>query len=273
MGEFVTGRVNSRRRAPQSAFAAALVVGVLGAAAGCTSASEGAVPTTTALIITVSPSVIAPSGLPSSATVEVSSAAVTPSSESALAASTSVPSSTSESAGPAASGEAPSAESVELNTPTPIATSEVVLRDTPSPEEAANRAAIEAQWVKFWEVAAGLSEQPEDQWDALISEVSIDPMRSSVLESASRRKLANRSNYGSIGHFIFWQFPVDGADVATIADCQDHSKAGMIDNTTGERSDPGGARVNVRGILARGQDGVWRVREYFELADSPCPNL
>lgn len=155
----------------------------------------------------------------------------------------------------------------------PVATSDVVLKDPPSPQEAADRAAVEAQWLKFWDVAFGLSEQPEDQWDALISSVSIDPMRASVMESAARRKANNRTNYGIVGHAIFWQFPIEGAGVATVADCQDHSQVGILNNATGEKSVTGAARVNVRGVLVKGSDGTWRVREYTELVGIPCPGL
>lgn len=169
--------------------------------------------------------------------------------------------------------EAADTPTSSLSGPTPVASSDVVVSDAPARQEGVDRAAVTDQWMRFWTVAFGLSEKPEAQWGALISSVSVDPMRASVLESAARRKGANRSNYGTIKHSVSLQTPIDGSGTATVTDCQDHSQAGIVDNFTGERSAPGGSRVNVRGVLTLGSDDIWRVREYTELVGVPCPDL
>lgn len=212
---------------------AALAAVVLVLTVGCTAGSADA-PTSTAIVsVTVSPSVIDPSSLRPS------------SSEPSPSASPSVPSSAAES-----SASPPSSEI--------------------SPQEAADRAAIEAQWVKFWRTYAEMIRTPDDQRDALLSEVVTSPLKEKMVDESRSANVDGQDNYGYVVHRIYWDIPVGGNSVATIADCQDQTGTGIVDVQTGEKISAGEPRVNIRGQMVKGDDGVWRVQALFVAGKTKC---
>ena len=54
--------------------------------------------------------------------------------------------------------------------------------DGVSPQESADRAAIEAQWNKMWQVYAALPHTPESDSQALAAQVAVDPALSNLLD-------------------------------------------------------------------------------------------
>lgn len=210
--------------------AGAISAGMLILVAGCTS-STAVGPTSTAFVSpSVTPSVIDPSSLHPSA-------------------STPPPS--------------PSSDAVESSASTAVS-SDI------SPQEAADRAAIEAQWIKFWDVYQGIVRTTPDDRQAMAQSVAVTTLADKMVAAAEKASLENKDNYGEVVHHVFWQFDVAGKSSAVIADCLDQSNAGTVDTSTGTLITTGPERANMRGELVRGDDGIWRVKSITSLNSSPC---
>ncbi len=258
------GGLTRRSQVVRRAVGVTLVAGLTCALAACGS-TDGASPTPFASVsMTVTPTIIVPTGVEPQATAQLSGSNGMPTTE-AVSVEVSSPAT---SLLPASGSD--NEPSTSIPDPTPISTLQVTLNNSVEGTEAADRSAIEGQWLSFWETGLTITDRPEAEWDRLVSAVSIDPIRAAVLESASQRLSSGKKNYGQIKHRIFWQFPVAGSNEATIGDCQDHSGAGTED-ALGNKSAPGGSSVNMRGVLVRTSDGIWRVREYTEFPNIPCP--
>ena len=172
----------------------------------------------------------------------------------------------------------PSTASASPSTATP-STSEGSVTGSPSgavgtdglsPQESADRAAIEAQWNEFWHVYLELPHTPEGDRQALAASVAIDPGLTNLLTDAKTVEQKGWDSYGQIIHRISWPQPVDGKATAVIADCQDTSQAGSLETSTGNKTTVGVERNPLQGNLVRGEDGVWRVQQAYYLKDEPC---
>lgn len=211
---------------------AALAVGVLVLTVGCTAGSASG-PTSTAVVsVTVSPSVIDPSSLH-------------------------------------ASSSEPSPTASPSTSPVAVESSAPPSSDI-SPQEAADRAAIEAQWVKFWDVYQGIVRTSPDQRPDLAGSVAVPALADKLVSAAEKAQNGHKDNYGAVVHHIFWQFEVDGKSTAVIADCLDQSNAGTIDTSTGDILTTGPQRANMRGELSRGEDNLWRVVSVTSLNSIAC---
>ena len=103
-----------------------------------------------------------------------------------------------------------------------------------SPQESADRAAIEAQWNKMWQVYAALPHTPESERQALAAQVAVDPALSNLLTDANTLNSKGWDTYGQFTSRISWPQPVDGKATAVIADCQDASQAGSLETSSGK---------------------------------------
>jgi hypothetical protein len=139
-----------------------------------------------------------------------------------------------------------------------------------SVEESANRAAVESQWVKSWDVYLEIARTPAADREALIATVAVDPTKANMLSDAAKFDSQGLETYGSLGHRISWPQPINGGATALIDDCQDRSQSGAIKTSTGDKVTVGVARDHYQGSLVKGDDGVWRVEQVFYLKDEPC---
>lgn len=139
-----------------------------------------------------------------------------------------------------------------------------------STQETADRAAVEAQWIKFWQVYRDMAETPADQRADLVSSVAKSPLKETLLSIAGDANANGEGNYGEVVHHIFWEIPIDGQNIAAIGDCQDQTKAGTVDIASGSRSAGGGSRVNIRGQLVREPDGTWLVQTLVDMGVDNC---
>lgn len=137
-------------------------------------------------------------------------------------------------------------------------------------QEAADRAAIEAQWRELWTIYSDLARIPPDDRLAKVSEVTVSPLTENLIEAASQANAGGIDNFGSVTHRIYWQTPVNAQSYATIADCQDQSEAGTIQVSTGETLTEGRPRISLRGDFVKGDDGIWRARQIIDLGTSDC---
>lgn len=140
----------------------------------------------------------------------------------------------------------------------------------PTAQEAADRAAIEAQWVKFWEIYLGLARLPQSEREAALSAVAVSPFKERLIESVEIDAETGIDNYGSIKHNISWQFPVGGHSHAVIADCQDQSGSGTYDVTSGTTLSAGEPRIDLRGQFVRDDLGAWKVEDVVNLGSRDC---
>jgi hypothetical protein len=178
------------------------------------------------------------------------------------ATSTSTASSTA-SASPSQSSAPPSSV---LASPSPIAGTDSGL----PAGEAADRAAVESQWVKSWDVYLAIAITPAADREALADTVTVDPTRANLLSDAAQFDSQGLQTYGALGHRISWPQPIAGGTTAVIDDCQDRSQAGSMKAATGDKLTVGVPRDHYQGSLVKGDDGIWRVAQVFYLKDEPC---
>ena len=136
--------------------------------------------------------------------------------------------------------------------------------------EAADRAAVEAQWIKSWDVLLGMGTTPAADREALAASVAVDPIKAKMLEAGIQFDSQGLQTYGTLGHRISWPQSINGAPTAVIDDCQDRSQAGSMKTATGDKVTVGVPRDHYQGNLVKGDDGVWRVAEVYYLKDEPC---
>ena len=82
--------------------------------------------------------------------------------------------------GPAVSSPPASPTPSVIDVPTPGSPTPTSL--DPVAQEAADRAAIEAQWVKFWDIYVNLVRTPLSDRDALVATVSVEPTRTNLMK-------------------------------------------------------------------------------------------
>ena len=142
--------------------------------------------------------------------------------------------------------------------------------DSISTSEEADRAAAEAQYAKYWEVFAALPHTPEDQWQAMLAEVAVEPLITNTQDDARVVRDKGRDTYGQVLHRFSWNEPINGADTAQLTDCDDSSHAGAYETATDQKVTAGVERRHMLASMARGDDGVWRVQQTYYLKDEPC---
>jgi len=137
-------------------------------------------------------------------------------------------------------------------------------------EEAADRAAVEAQWIKSWDVLLGIGATPAADREALAASVAVDPTKAKMLEAGTQFDSQGLQTYGTLGHRISWPQPISGKSTALVDDCQDASQTGSLETATGNKVTVGVPRDHYQGNLVKSDDGVWRVAEVYYLKDEPC---
>lgn len=169
------------------------------------------------------------------------------------------------------SSVSPSSSDLESPTPSVADPSTTAASSTdPGAQEAADRAAIEAQWIRFWKVYAEIARTPESERASILDEVSASPQKEKLLEAAAKANADGIDNYGEVKHRIYWQVPVGNQLNAVIADCQDQSQSGQIEVASGKILSTGVAAIDLRGRLIKGSDGIWRVQEIINLGRTTC---
>lgn len=179
-------------------------------------------------------------------------------------------SSISSSTGSIASSSQPATQPTTTSAASLPPSSGAAATDGLSAQESADRAAIEAQWNRLWQIYAALPHTAEGDRHAMAAEVAVDPALSNLLTDANTLNSKGWDTYGQFISRISWPQPVDGKATAVIADCQDASQAGSLETSTGDKKTVGIDRNHLQGTFVRGQDGVWRVDQVFYLKDEPC---
>ena len=140
----------------------------------------------------------------------------------------------------------------------------------PPAGEAADRAAVEAQWVRSWDVLLAIGTTPAGDREALAATVAVDPTKANIVGAGTALDKQGLQTYGTLGHRISWPQDINGGSTAVIDDCQDRSQAGSMKVATGDKVTVGVPRDHYQGNLVKGDDGVWRVAQVYYLKDEPC---
>jgi len=171
----------------------------------------------------------------------------------------------------------PSSSSAVSSTAMGSPTASVIDPPTPSSapsdpvtQEAADRAAIEAQWLAFSKVYDRIIRTPEAERAALIETVTVEPLTTKMLDAAKRLQSQGLDYYGSVIQHPYWVDPVGGQPYAVMRDCQDQSQSGSVWVSTGEKNTVGVERNSLQVGFIRGSDGIWRVQTISNLEDVPC---
>lgn len=139
-----------------------------------------------------------------------------------------------------------------------------------SKSEIADRTAIQAIWVKYWEVTDRVNRTPVGQRAALLSTVAVKAHVAEIMKAAADFDKKGWDNYGVPGHRPYWGPPVEGEDQAIMGDCMDFSHSGRLNTKTRVALTIGVARSNIRGVFERVGDRLWRVSEVQIIRDNPC---
>jgi hypothetical protein len=140
----------------------------------------------------------------------------------------------------------------------------------PVAKEAADRAAIEAQWLKFWQIYNGIVRTPSTERSTVLDAVSVDPIKTQILDAASKFDKEGIDYYGSVVQRPYWVTPVNGQPYAVMRDCQDQSQYGSLYVSTGEKRSVGLERDSLQAGFILGGDNIWRVQELQYLENIPC---
>ncbi|WP_157357441.1 hypothetical protein [Amycolatopsis nigrescens] len=138
----------------------------------------------------------------------------------------------------------------------------------PSSSGQDERQAVEAAYTQFWPRSLAIPTTPEDTWRDAMAAIAADPQFSTTLEAMHRNKQVGVKPYGDVTTRIS-QVEVRG-DQATVIDCQDGSRSGQADATTGDRKTVGSPEIPIHAQLARdGAGGQWKVSQ-LAYPGGPC---
>jgi len=139
-----------------------------------------------------------------------------------------------------------------------------------SPNEIANRTAIQNVWVKYWEVSSKYIRTPKNRKLALLQTVAVEPQIGRITAAAADFEKKGWDNYGTPGHRPYWGPPVEGGSKAIMGDCMDFSHVGRLEVATGRKLTVGVPRSNIRGLFERQVGGDWRVSGLQILENTSC---
>jgi len=170
------------------------------------------------------------------------------------------------------SSVASSVASIDVTTSSEPATipTDVSAPPDPAAQEAADRAAIETHWKEFWNVYENIIRTPAEMRETALDGVSVDPIKSRILNAANKSASEGIDYYGSVVQHPYWVDPVDGKDFAVMRDCQDQSQYGSIEVASGNKRTVGVARDSLQAGFVRDSQGGWRVQNIQFLENVPC---
>lgn len=136
--------------------------------------------------------------------------------------------------------------------------------------EAADRAAIEAVWAKYWVTSLGLSKVPAVDRLAVMDTVAVPSVATAVVTETAKKDAAGQAAYGRVVHRPYWATPVAGKSTAVMNDCMNDYNAGTLNVKTGKPVRAGVYRDNTRATFSKGAASVWRVAKIEYLVNVSC---
>ncbi|NEA27643.1 hypothetical protein [Actinomadura bangladeshensis] len=148
-------------------------------------------------------------------------------------------------------------EAVALPSPSNVPTSP---QSSISEDEAVRR--VYTSFIAMLDHADSL---PESSRKQQLSTLMVEPQLSRVLKRAEELESKNLTSYGKVVVHIT-SVDIAGND-ATLHDCQDSSKAGVMNRNTHKKSNRGVEKGNTKAYLVKSADGKWRVSKYVVLGE------
>jgi hypothetical protein len=139
-----------------------------------------------------------------------------------------------------------------------------------SAQEAADRAAIEEVWRRFWDLYLIISRENPNDRAGLLAPIVDDPIRSEIIDGSAEADRQGVEAFGQIVLHPYWYRSIDGQPLAVIGDCRDTSGSGSKFAATGIIRSTGVANVNTVGAFRKGPDGVWHLYQVAFLTGVPC---
>lgn len=137
----------------------------------------------------------------------------------------------------------------------------------PSRPDGAGTAEVEQAYRRFWRVAQKVDREPVQRWRGILETVAGDPLLKQLLDGLLQQRDRGIVQYGEVVPRPTVAL-LDG-ERASVVDCQDASRSGEVDRSTGEVERIGSARTPVAAVLQRDPRGRWKVTEARYLSE-PC---
>jgi hypothetical protein len=136
---------------------------------------------------------------------------------------------------------------------------------SPTPDE---QALLLAQYRKFWSSLTPVSRLPASARQAVLADLAVDPALKSVLHGMNEADAKHQVLYGANVPRPVVRINPD-ATTALVDDCQDSSRAGVMDKATGKRVTVGVPRNHVSVTMKKSTGALWKV-SYVDYSKLPC---
>lgn len=133
--------------------------------------------------------------------------------------------------------------------------------------DATTEAAVLNAYRRFWMVAGEVGRQPTSRWRTRLEPVTTDPFLSELLEGLAEQQERGAVDFGAVQ--VRPTIATLTPTRASVLDCQDASRSGEADRTTGEVISTGSSRTAFTATLTRDATGRWKVAHARYLQD-PC---
>lgn len=173
-----------------------------------------------------------------------------------------------------ATSEAPTSSPVEVVVPPeasalPLPTEQINI-PADSPQEEADRAAIEAVWRQVWDLYRNGYQLTESEIQKTANRLMTDPVRSQFVDGLIAGRTDGIIGKGVIAVSPYWYMDIDGLPYAAMGDCSDFSRFGTGPAGTDEQTSTGKSAINSVGYFLKDSSGQWRLWQVANLADETC---
>jgi hypothetical protein len=128
-------------------------------------------------------------------------------------------------------------------------------------QEKKDRQDAELVWRKLEGLAIDMASLTPDQAEQAFQQVAVDPQLTRLRNAYQTLTSRGEAGYGQPIIAVAWREPINGADTATLYDCQDGSQAGYLDKKTGNKLTVGTPDTPMTVSLQRTPQG-WRVSSF-----------
>jgi hypothetical protein len=128
-------------------------------------------------------------------------------------------------------------------------------------QEKKDRQDAELVWRKLEALAIDMASLTPDQAEQEFQQVAVDPQLTRLRSAYQTLTSRGEAGYGQPIIAVAWREPINGANTATLYDCQDGSQAGYLDKKTGNKLTVGTPDTPMTVSLQRTPQG-WRVSSF-----------
>ncbi len=157
-------------------------------------------------------------------------------------------------------GTAATSGGTSMSTSTTPSTSTSTTLDAAAKEKK-DRQDAELVWRKLEGLAHTMTTLTTGQTEQAFQEVAVEPQLTRLRTAYQTLTSRGEAGYGEPIIFVTWREPINGADTATLYDCQDGSQTGYLDTKTGNKLVVGTPDTPITVSLQRTAQG-WRVSTF-----------